>query len=166
MRAPGLFLAAGLASWPESLGVALSVGAFHNRLVGVEVSSWVPVTAFGAESQVVTALVGRLTVLREPLGSSPAPFQSATAELVLSVRAGFAMILQPASDEALLGLAIGPAADIVLFGTLLVSLRPLVAIVPDSETGQASLPLRPFPLLELSLGIIAGDSCGGGLCGW
>lgn len=167
LRAPGTFVSAGVASWPESLGIAMTIGAFHNRLVGVEVGTWVPVSSdISADGQLVSVLVGRLTVLREQLGARSDSISAPVAQLVFSIRAGLAMIIKQSDDVLALGFAIGPAADLILFGSLLVSLRPLIAIVPDLNAPAGAAPLMPFPMFELSVGAIASDSCGGGVCGW
>lgn len=166
LRAPGAFVSMGLASWPDSLGIALSAGAFHNRLVGVEFGMSVPLSDdVNTDGLLASVLVGRVTVLREDLGAS-SDASPPTARLVLSARAGLAMIIKPSSNVMALGLAIGPAADLVLFGSLLVSVRPLVAVVPELDAPRGAAPLRPFPILEISIGAIASDSCGGGMCGW
>lgn len=163
LRAPGAYVLTGLSMWPTATGLAFTAGAFHNRLFGVEVGAWVPIGGTPDQEGVLGSMIaGRVTLLRTSLGQAQTLTPSSGVSLVLSFRAGFAMLFNDSEPLAALGL--GPAADLVLFDMFIVTLRPLLAVRPTGDVPDGAAPFRAFPLVELSVGMLASDGCTSGVC--
>lgn len=163
LRAPGGYVLTGVSLWPTATGMAFTAGLFHNRLFGAELGAWVPVGGQPDREGVLGSMIGgRVTLLRAGLHDGTTGAARSQVSLVLSARAGFAMLFT--DDDALIALGLGPAADLVLFDLLVVSFRPLLAVRPDGSVPPGAAPLHAFPLVELSLGLLASDGCMGGLC--
>lgn len=163
LRAPGGYVLTGASFWPTATGMSFTGGAFHNRLFGVEVGAWVPIGGTPDVDGILGSMVaGRVTLLRTTLDPDGTLAARPGVSLVLSMRAGLAMLFN--DGEPLLALGLGPAADLVLFDLLMVSLRPLLAVRPDGDVPPGAAPLRAFPLVEVSVGLLASDGCLGGVC--